>query len=59
MVFIYSISKENGSKSADKIYYNIWDRFLENQPNEICSHLTENWRQKAGFLSPRTAPKSQ
>ena len=51
MVFIYSISKENGSKSADKIYYSIWDRFLENQPNEICSHLTEK-TSKGRFLKP-------
>ena len=56
MVFIYSISKENGSKSADKIYYSIWDRFLENQPNEICSYLTEK-ASKGRFLTPENGSK--
>ena len=56
MVFIYSISKENGSKSADKIYYSIWDRFLENQPNEICSYLTEK-ALKGRFLQPENGSK--
>ena len=56
MVFIYSISKENGSKSADKIYYSIWDRFLENQPNEICSYLTEK-ASKGRFLKPENGSK--
>ena len=31
---------------------NISNLFFENQPNEICSHLSEMC-QKAGFLSPR------
>ena len=47
---MYSISKENGSTSADKIYYSISNRFLENQPNEICSHLTEK-ESKGRFLN--------
>ena len=51
VVVIYSISKENGSTSADKIYYSISNRFLENQPNEICSHLTEK-ASKGRFLKP-------
>ena len=41
---------ENGSTSADKMNYCISNRFLENQPNEICSHLTEK-ASKAGFLN--------
>ena len=41
---------ENGSTSADKMNYCISNRFLENQPYEICSHLTEK-ASKAGFLN--------
>ena len=58
MVVIYSISKENGSTSADKIYYSISNRFLENQPNEICSHLTEK-ASKGRFLKPVTKEKER
>ena len=55
--FIYSISKENGSTSAGKIYYSTSNQFLENQPAyKICSHLTEK-ASKGRFLSPRTASK--
>ena len=32
----------------------ISSRFFENQPNEICSHLSEK-ASKAGFLSPRSS----
>ena len=32
-----------------------YNRFFENQPNEICSHLSEKASQKAGFLSPRSS----
>ena len=56
VVVIYSISKENGSTSADKIYYSISNRFLENQPNEICSHLTEK-ASKGSFLKPENGSK--
>ena len=56
VVVIYSISKENGSTSADKIYYSISNRFLENQPNEICSHLTEK-ASKGRFLKPENGSK--
>ena len=33
----------------------ISNRFFENQPNEICSHLSEKASQKAGFLSSRSS----
>ena len=56
VVAVYSISKENGSTSADKIYYSISNRFLENQPNEICSHLTEK-ASKGRFLKPENGSK--
>ena len=52
----YSISKENGSTSADKIYYSISNRVLENKPNEICSHLTEK-ASKGRFLKPQNGSK--
>ena len=50
------MSKENGSTSADKIYYSISNRFLENQPNEICSHLSEKMS-KGRFLKPENGSK--
>ena len=43
--------KKNGSTSADKIDYSISNWFLENQRNEICSHLTEK-ASKGRFLKP-------
>ena len=63
VVVIYSISKENGSTSADKIYYSRANRFLGKQPNEICSHLTEK-ASKGRFLklengSKITVPKEK
>ena len=40
-------------------YMFISNRFFENQPNEICSHLSEK-ASKGMFLSlAREAPKSQ
>ena len=42
-----------------EIHMFISNRFFVNQPNELCSHLSEKASQKGGFLSPRTAPKSQ
>ena len=36
---------------AGYIYYNISSRFFENQPNEICSHLSEK-ASKGRFLKP-------
>ena len=48
--------KKNGSTSADKIDYSISNLFLENQPNEICSHLTEK-ASKGRFLKPENDSK--
>ena len=37
-------------------YYSISKRFLENRPNEICSHLTEK-ASKGRFLKPENGSK--
>ena len=33
----------------------ISSRFYENQPHEICSHLSEKASKRAGFLGPRSS----
>ena len=33
----------------------IFSRFYENQPHEICSHLSEKASKRAGFLGPRSS----
>ena len=38
------------------IYYSISNRFFKNQPNEICSHLSEK-ASKSGFLKPARSSK--
>ena len=48
--------KKNSSTSADKIDYSISNLFLENQPKEICSHLTEK-ASKGRFLKPENGSK--
>ena len=56
VVYLQHFQRINGSTSADKIYYSISNRFLENQPNEICSHLTEK-ASKGRFLKPENGSK--
>ena len=51
VVYLQHFQRINGSTSADKIYYSISNRFLENHPNEICSYLTEK-ASKGRFLKP-------
>ena len=38
-----------------EIHMFISNWFFVNQPNEICSHLSEKASQKGGFLSPRSS----
>ena len=49
----------SGYANTENVFYclnSISNRFLENQPNEICSHLTEK-ASKGSFLKPENGSK--
>ena len=50
---MFPARRQNIRYSASS-YYNL-SRFFENQPNEICSHLSEKASKGTGFLNPRNS----